>query len=253
MKKPHNIIPNENYLYVLSDDEIIEGDWCYLPKFGMGIAKIIHNRLCYYAEPRHEKDGSYTTPIEGWVLNKIGKILATDDPNLGKCATAQFAKEPVFQPLPQIPQSLVEYYHEHKPEIIELEYDKKELWDADELLSSTINLKLADNEVVWVKPSAKQDKPVTMEDFRQDFFISDDGYINIRLKVTTEDKAEREKLVHELMGKVYKDEGFELPKNAVVDQMYFHNQNPLTVLKDLKEQVIGDIESIFNAAIDKRE
>ena len=93
---------------------------------------------------------------------------------------------------------------------------------------------------------------MTEGDFKQDYFISDDGYINIRLKVTTEDKVEREKLVAELMGKTYKNEGFELPKSAVVDQMYFHNQNPLTVLKDVKKQVIEDIESIFNNAIDRR-
>lgn len=87
------------------------------------------------------------------------------------------------------------------------------------------------------------------KNFTQDHFISDDGYINIRLKVTTEDKVEREKLVSELMGKLYKKEGFELPKSAIVDQIYFHNQNPLTVLKDVKKQVMGDVEKIFNEAI----
>jgi len=91
------------------------------------------------------------------------------------------------------------------------------------------------------------------EDLRQDFFIYDDGYINIRLKVTTEDKTEREKLVGELMGKVLKGEGFELPKCAIVDQMYFHNQNPLTVLDRLKKQVMSDIESVFNNAINHNE
>ena len=71
-------------------------------------------------------------------------------------------------------------------------------------------------------------------DLKQDFFISDDGYINLRLKVTTDDKAEREKLVAELMGKVYKAEGFELQKCATIDQLYFHKQNPLKVYKDVK-------------------
>ena len=90
------------------------------------------------------------------------------------------------------------------------------------------------------------------EDYlRQDFFISDDGYINLRLKVITVDKVEREKLVAELMGKTYKAEGFELPKSAVIDQLYFHNQTPLTVLKDIKKQILTDIEKVFNNSIDR--
>ena len=89
-------------------------------------------------------------------------------------------------------------------------------------------------------------------ELKQNFFISDDGYINIRLKLTTDDKVKREKVVAELMGKVYKSKGFELPKNVEVDQMYFHNQNPLTVLKDVKKQILSDIESVFNNAIERR-
>ena len=34
------------------------------------------------------------------------------------------------------------------------------------------------------------------KELRQDFFITDDGYINIRLKVTTEDKIEREENIN---------------------------------------------------------
>jgi|TARA_R110000824_G_scaffold105368_4_gene249311 hypothetical protein len=90
------------------------------------------------------------------------------------------------------------------------------------------------------------------DDFRQDFFISDDGHINLRLKVITEDKVEREKLVGELMSKTLKGEGFELPKGAIVDQLYFHNQSPLTVLKDIKEKILTDIEQVFNESIDRQ-
>jgi len=90
------------------------------------------------------------------------------------------------------------------------------------------------------------------EDLRQDFFISDDGYINLRLKVTTDDKVKREKLVAELMGKTYKAEGFELPENATIDQLYFHNQNPLTVLKGIKEKILADIESVFDESISRQ-
>jgi hypothetical protein len=88
-------------------------------------------------------------------------------------------------------------------------------------------------------------------DFKQDFFISDDGYINIRLKVTTDNKIEREKLIGDLMNRLYKSEGFELSKNATIDQIYFHNQNPLTVLKDLKKQMVEKMESIFDEVISR--
>lgn len=88
-------------------------------------------------------------------------------------------------------------------------------------------------------------------ELKQDFFISDDGYINIRLKVITEDKEDREKIVADLMGKVYKGEGFKLSENTVVDQMYFHNQNPLTVLRDLKKSLVEKMEIIFDEAISR--
>ena len=99
--------------------------------------------------------------------------------------------------------------------------------------------------VVIITPSMNENV------LKQDFFISDDGYINIRLKVTTEDKVDREKIATNLMHMISKKEGFELPKNTEVDQMYFHNQNPLTVLKYLKKQMIENIENIFNEAINR--
>jgi hypothetical protein len=53
------------------------------------------------------------------------------------------------------------------------------------------------------------------------------------------------------MSKVYKNEGFEMPKNVSVDQLYFHNQNPLTVLKDMKAQILDQVESMFDGLINK--
>jgi hypothetical protein len=87
---------------------------------------------------------------------------------------------------------------------------------------------------------------------RQEFFISDDGYINIRLKVITDDKDERERIVGELMGKVCKGGNFELSNGVVIDQLYFHNQNPLTVLKDLKKQMIENIDNMFDGLISRQ-
>ena len=88
-------------------------------------------------------------------------------------------------------------------------------------------------------------------DYRQDFFISDTGHINLRLKVTTDDKEEREKIVGELMGMIFKEKHFVMPESVKVDQMYFHNQNPLTTLMTAKEQVLNDIERIFDEAISR--
>lgn len=86
-------------------------------------------------------------------------------------------------------------------------------------------------------------------ELRQDFFISDDGYINIRLKVTTENKTDREKIVADLMSRLHKKEGFELHKYTEVDQLYFHNQNPVTVLENMKKEMIEKMELIFDQAI----
>jgi hypothetical protein len=97
----------------------------------------------------------------------------------------------------------------------------------------------------------KQNDLIEEDNSRQDFFISNDGYINIRLKVTTEDRIARECIIYELMSKVYKNEGFEMPKNVSVDQLYFHNQNPLTVLKDMKAQILDQVESMFDGLINK--
>lgn len=89
------------------------------------------------------------------------------------------------------------------------------------------------------------------DELKQDFFISEDGYINIRLKVTTEDESEREKLIGELMGRLSKSNGFDLSKSAIVDQLYFYNQNPLTALKYLKKQMIEEMESMFDRVIEQ--
>lgn len=86
-------------------------------------------------------------------------------------------------------------------------------------------------------------------DLKQDYFISDTGHINLRLKVITDDIVEREKLISDLMGMFDNGEVFELSKCAIVDQLYFHNQNPLTILESTKKQIIEDIESMFDDVI----
>ena len=84
-----------------------------------------------------------------------------------------------------------------------------------------------------------------------DFFISDDGYINIRLKVNTEDTLLREEIISKLGRCIHKNEPLNQLNNVTVDQMYFHNQNPLTVLKDLKTRITKEVENMFEEIISR--
>lgn len=82
------------------------------------------------------------------------------------------------------------------------------------------------------------------------FFISDDGYINLRLKVLTKDEEEKEKLVAELLGMGHHGKKFELSVDKVIiNQIYFYNQNPLTKLRYIKEEVLKNITEMFDSAI----
>jgi len=120
------------HLYILSDDEIKEGDWCYNPN----------------------NDGSVVRYTKYFRIT-VFKIIATTDPKLNNYIENDKG-EGVDEIFPQIPQSLIEYYAKHQPEEVELEYVK-----VDNDTSATIQghapewveeLKLQDNEVVWVKP-----------------------------------------------------------------------------------------------------
>ena len=128
MTKRRKIVEVGNYLYILSDDEIKEGDWLY-----DGYIKAYKARKIEVETTNHNDK----------------KIIATTDPNL-------IVKVPYFDGrgnnvrLPQIPQSLIEYYAKYQPEEVELEYDSDgaiiygcgvEIWEK---------LKLHNNEVVWV-------------------------------------------------------------------------------------------------------
>ena len=87
---------------------------------------------------------------------------------------------------------------------------------------------------------------------RQDFFINDDGHVNIRLKFTVEDKEERERIISLLMGNVHDtstEGGIIIPEGVVVDKMYFHNQDPLTALKSIKEEMHNVLNNVFDSAI----
>jgi len=121
------------YLYILSDDEIKEGDW----HICLDIIKTFPDRCIAYTD-KEQLDAIK----EDLSISK--KIIATTDPKL-----IHSGKIVDYKGLPQIPQSLVEYYAKHKPEEVELEYeDLSKVWDGYRMPKKV--LKLQNNEVVWV-------------------------------------------------------------------------------------------------------
>ena len=137
---------NNNYLYVLSDDEIKEGDWIY------NKSRMFGKKIYKCQRVSESNDGfPYKVSIKGdeamYLNSRTFKVIATNDPKLiitiGKDYNA-YNKE-----LPQIPQLLVEYYAKHQTEYVELAYD-------------CINkLRLQDNEVVWIEPTVPVESKIT--------------------------------------------------------------------------------------------
>lgn len=82
-------------------------------------------------------------------------------------------------------------------------------------------------------------------DLRQTFFITDDGYINLTLKVVTEDKVEREKLVSQLLSKLFKKEPLDSMDGLLVHQIYRYDQDRKTILKELKSDFIEYLDDII--------
>lgn len=121
---------SSNYLYILSDDEIKAGDW---------IHKLNTNRI-------------EEALVPDLCLNKaFKKIIATTDPKLKRQGELNINKKFNYT-IPQIPQLLVEYYAKHQPEYVELEYNSQDMIRGWEVLGTLSQLKLQDNEVVWVEP-----------------------------------------------------------------------------------------------------
>jgi len=123
------------HLYILSDDEIKEGDWIY-----DGVINEVHKVF-------HDTS----------VIGQDRKIIATTDPKLIKelgYESIDLGKQVKYISLPQIAQSLVEYYVKHQTEYVELEYDGYTLPALSHIEETNhlIRLKLQNNEVVWVEP-----------------------------------------------------------------------------------------------------
>ena len=79
------------------------------------------------------------------------EVLATTDPKLG-ITDYRVSPVPNFCDLPQIPQSLIEYYAKYQPEEVELEYEVLSHYNNGETRNWVLELKLQNNEVVWVEP-----------------------------------------------------------------------------------------------------
>jgi len=156
MKKKHKIVmlPTEDktgvkltsgkydslkYLYILSDDEIKEGDW-FMSAF---YSYPIHNTKKW-----REKQESMVKGSSDCSDLKYHKIIATTDPKLHAGMQRVMRGNEVQNKIPQIPKSLIEYYVRHQPEEVELEYEEigpgfpADIWFP----------KLQNNEVVWVEP-----------------------------------------------------------------------------------------------------
>jgi hypothetical protein len=150
------------HLYILSDDEIKEGDWyAYKDRFLDGTVKTQEDfeQANWNIKQCEANETAYTQRAQQGKNAKNGicgcyKIIATTDPKLKVKIHLNSMDGTITETsreIPQIPQSLVEYYAKHQPEEVELEYD--------EWIDRPYSLKLKNNEVVF-----KEERPVLLSE-----------------------------------------------------------------------------------------
>lgn len=135
-QEPYNCSVNNFHLYIISNEEIKEGDWCYyLNSLGGGdiiVQAYKHSndkRMLYDDETFDRQIGEGITPLKG----ECKKIIATTDTSLIKeCSHLPCKTYPkgLFTYLPQIPQQFISLFIEgyNKDNIIEkveVEYEDK--------------------------------------------------------------------------------------------------------------------------------
>lgn len=100
-----NIIKTEdcNYLYITTDDEIKEGDWCIQETFGLGQITIKNDKECFVSKKRCINDGVVITPLIN-IKDTVKKIVATTDTDLN---SRYFPKK---HNVNKIPQQFIEEY-----------------------------------------------------------------------------------------------------------------------------------------------
>lgn len=67
-----------HHMYLLSDEEIMVGDWCIKPTFGLDQIIIQSGEECYFSSSNVSK-GSVTTPWKRNLGDRLKKIVATTD------------------------------------------------------------------------------------------------------------------------------------------------------------------------------
>lgn len=147
-KEGKSAIPQ--HLYLTSDEEIREGDWVYNSSRNFG------KRIYKCQRVRENNEGfpyKVSNPIKGdeamYLSNKTFKVIATTDPKLTK--VDEVSGDNVWtSPIPQVPQSLIEYYAKHQPEYVELEYEMNGEYDGG-CTAIWKQLKLVNNDVVLVE------------------------------------------------------------------------------------------------------
>jgi hypothetical protein len=70
--------------------------------------------------------------------------------------------------------------------------------------------------------------------------------------MVTNNEELREILIWKLLDSLNNGEKIDLDWMVEIDQIYFHNQNPLTTLKTLKKNLMDTIENSFDDLISRQ-
>lgn len=114
MTNKHKIFKVDEFIYFISDDEIKKGDW------------FIDGGKLYNAFRYDFKDssGNFVLNIPNEPMDDFSKIIATNNPELHVRECSNQIENWGKKFVPKIPQSFIEYYNEHQPKEVELEYDE---------------------------------------------------------------------------------------------------------------------------------
>ena len=188
---------NNNYLYIISDDEIKEGDYVFLEDDNPFEKEHLIIRVKDAEIGMGESDNSTIA----FSLKDVKKVIATTDPNLTK--VDEVSGDNVWtSPITQIPKSIIEYYAKHYPKEIELEYEQVYIGNGSTFIKHTgeykYRLKLNNNEVVWVEPEFYSQK---YGKFKGVFRYNEDESVDV-VEINSLDKVKtqytREEMLQEL-------------------------------------------------------
>lgn len=85
---------------------------------------------------------------------------------------------------------------------------------------------------------------------RQEFFVTPEGELNIKLKFKTDDVKRREEIIFEIMGGLHRDNDVVLKNEEIeVTTMWLKNHDPKSWLAETKKQVMEQVSNTFDEAI----